>query len=75
MIPTTVRDALLHVASFFPDLKQVTFEDGFWVYSLRDGSAPSFENLPINISLLDDALDAAEDDRGPRCVYTMEEIT
>lgn len=64
ILPAAVAAALAHVQLHHPDVVKVTFaqEDaqcgGFWTYQRADGSTPTFD-AAIDVSLLEDALDAA----------------
>lgn len=57
-IPAQVRDALLHVRSFIPEVDRVVFwEDGRWAYMTDDHKVPTFGSL-IDVSILEAAGDA-----------------
>ncbi|WOF44309.1 hypothetical protein KNJ79_05100 [Sphingopyxis indica] len=79
MIPASIAIALRHVREHHPDVVGVTFaqEDpqhgGFWQYQTLDGRVPAF-GPEIDVSLLEDALDAAWEDRTFPATYTVNEL-
>jgi hypothetical protein len=69
-----VQMALRHVSGIFPKVTQVFFgADGRWMYCDDDFEAPNFDEAPgkVNIELLEDAADAANDDKGFPCAYRL----
>lgn len=79
--PLAVDAALRHVRQYHPEVDRVTFayrdEDcgGFWIYQGAKGEKPSF--VPeVNVSLLEDAIDAAyEDGREWPATYYWESMS
>lgn len=56
-IPPRIRTALYHVRAHLPEVDRVVFwEDTSWAYITPDNDIPSFEGLPINVGILDDAV-------------------
>jgi hypothetical protein len=57
-----VRDAIAHVQARVPSVDRVTFDTDFqWTYTQPDGQWPSFDGLDVDVGLLEDACDAAQD--------------
>lgn len=53
--------ALDHVRSLFPQVAKVTFNDDGWLFTDANDQAPSFHEVPINVSLLEDAFEVLSD--------------
>ena len=71
---TNVQTALRHINDRFPEVSQVFFgADGRWMFCSDDFVAPKFENAPVkvDISLLEKAADAADNDQGFPCAYRL----
>lgn len=69
-----VQAALRHVHGFFPDVTQVFYgADGRWMFCDEDFEAPNFDEASgkVDISLLEDAADAADNDKGFPCAYRL----
>lgn len=75
-MPDKVAQALRHVASMYPEVTQVFYGvDGRWLYCGEAFEAPAFDdaNLIVDTSLLEEAADAACDDKGWPCAYALSE--
>lgn len=69
--PPAILAALEHVRSFAPEVTTVTFLAGqVWLYTSDDGHTPAFPQ-GMDTALLEDALDAAYEDRGLPSVYRI----
>ena len=60
-IPPKILRAIDHVRRFFPTVDLVVFNaQGDWFYTSEDFESVSFENAPIDDSILDDAVNEAK---------------
>lgn len=69
-----VQAALRHVHSVFPEVTQVFYgADGRWLFCNDDFDAPNFDKAPgkVDIGLLEDAADAADNHKGFPCAYRL----
>ena len=69
-----VQMALRHVNGVFPEVTKVFFgADVRWMYCNQDFEAPNFDEAPgkVDIGLLEDAADAADNDIGFPCAYRL----
>lgn len=69
-----VQEALRHVNSLFPQVTQVFFSaNGMWRYCDDFFEAPSFIDAanPVDVGLLEDAVDAAANDAEFPCAYRL----
>lgn len=71
--------AIEHVRGFFPEVVLVVFNDmGRWQYMTEDYGRVSFENVPVDLAILEAAADESHDVAGHPCVfqpYTSEPMT
>ncbi len=68
-----VEVALRHVNSVFPNVTQVFYGiDGRWLYFDENLECPDFEDGNIDVSLLEEAANAAYEDKGFPCSYRLE---
>jgi hypothetical protein len=76
--PKEIQTALQHVKIHHPKITKVTFaqEDdehgGFWQYADANGETPTF-GPEIDVSILEEALDVAWDDRTFPATYEIAE--
>lgn len=69
-----VQEALRHIHSQFPGVTQVFFgSDGKWLFCDVNFEAPNFDHASgyVDVLLLEDALDAADKDKGLPCAYRL----
>ena len=69
-----VQMALRHINGIFPEVTQVFFgADGRWMYCDEDFETTDFDEAPskVDIGLLEDAADAADNDKGFPCAYRL----
>lgn len=70
----TVQAALRHIHELFPEVTQVFYgANGRWLFCDEDFEAPDFGEAPgkVDIGLLEDAADAADNDEGFPCAYRL----
>lgn len=71
-INAKVQEALRHIQSLFPEVTQVFYgADGRWQYLDDEFEAPLFGDEPVDVSLLEDAANAAEEEKGFPCAYAL----
>ena len=59
VLPKKVEIALNHVRTFFPDVCSVRFDKNVqWLYKTKYGEAPNFNNVNIDVSILEAAADS-----------------
>ena len=67
----TVQKALRHANQHFPEVTQVFYgADGRWLYCDESFNAPNFGDK-VDTWLLEDAADAAGNDKGFPCAYRL----
>jgi hypothetical protein len=76
-IPSKVVEALLHIQGFFPSVCQVYFgAEGRWLFVDENLDAPDFSLIAgkVNLNLLQEAADAAYNDKGYPCGYSIPKV-
>lgn len=69
-VPPAVLKAINHVREFFPDVAMVVFNDmGRWQFMTEDFGRVNFRDIPIDVSLLEEASNESYEFAGHPCVF------